>query len=74
MFTVVKVRAGQKPRDFSDPGWYEHPKGTQAYEWTGAMPEPHRSSSTGRSSMPGTPGTGAVEVKARKPGGHAGHP
>ena len=38
MFTVVKVRDGQKPGDYADPGWYPHPKGTQAREWTGASP------------------------------------
>ncbi|WP_295683812.1 multicopper oxidase family protein [Nevskia ramosa] len=26
MFTVVKVRDGQKPGDFTDPGWYRFPK------------------------------------------------
>jgi hypothetical protein len=28
MFTVLKVRAGIT--SYEDPGWYEHPKGTQA--------------------------------------------
>ncbi|HEX5755788.1 MAG TPA: copper oxidase [Arenimonas sp.] len=32
MFTVVKVRDDQPPGDFSDPGWYRHPKGTVAYK------------------------------------------
>lgn len=32
MFTVVKVRDDQKPGDYSDPGWYEHPEGTVAWE------------------------------------------
>jgi FtsP/CotA-like multicopper oxidase with cupredoxin domain len=32
MFTTVKVRKGQKPGDYSDPGWYTHPTGTVAYE------------------------------------------
>jgi hypothetical protein len=32
MFTVVKVRDGQRRGDYADPGWYAHPKGTQAYE------------------------------------------
>ncbi len=31
MFTVVKVRDGLKPGDYSDPGWYANPKGTQAW-------------------------------------------
>ncbi|QNM98037.1 multicopper oxidase family protein [Chitinimonas koreensis] len=31
MFTVLKVRADQAPGDYRDPGWYAHPKGTQAW-------------------------------------------
>ncbi len=31
MFSVVKVREGLADRDFSDPGWYQHPEGTVAY-------------------------------------------
>ena len=36
MFTLVKVREGLARNDYKDPGWYRHPAGTQAYEWTGA--------------------------------------
>jgi manganese oxidase len=36
MFTLVKVREGLARNDYKDPGWYRHPTGTQAYEWTGA--------------------------------------
>ena len=36
MFTLVKVREGLARDDYKDPGWYRHPAGTQAYEWTGA--------------------------------------
>jgi hypothetical protein len=32
MFTVVKVREGLAHNDYADPGWYEHPPGTVAYE------------------------------------------
>ncbi len=32
MFTVAKVRDGLRRGDFADPGWYDHPKGTVAYE------------------------------------------
>lgn len=32
MFTVLKVRKGQKPGDYTDPGWYDYPEGTVAYE------------------------------------------
>lgn len=30
MFTVVKIRDDLKPGDYSDPGWYQNPKGTVA--------------------------------------------
>ncbi len=36
MFSVVKVREGISAGDYSDPGWYENPPGTEAWEWTGA--------------------------------------
>lgn len=32
MFTVLKVRADQIAGDYSDPGWYQYPKGTVSYE------------------------------------------
>jgi hypothetical protein len=35
MFTVVKVREGLGHSDYGDPGWYAHPQGTFAYEYTG---------------------------------------
>ncbi|WP_137157463.1 copper oxidase [Rhizobium sp. FKL33] len=40
MFSVVKVREGISADDYSDPGWYENPPGTQAWEWTGSLPDP----------------------------------
>jgi FtsP/CotA-like multicopper oxidase with cupredoxin domain len=39
MFSVVKVREGISAGDYSDPGWYENPPGTQAWEWTGELPD-----------------------------------
>jgi hypothetical protein len=72
MFTVVKVRKGQRRGDYSDPGWYKHPAGTLAYEWTGALSEPERVSSAGGQSMP-TMNMPNVEVTVRKPTGHSGH-
>jgi hypothetical protein len=39
MFSVVKVREGIAAGDYTDPGWYENPPGTQAWEWTGALPD-----------------------------------
>ena len=73
MFTVVKVRKEQKRGDYSDPGWYKHPPGTLAYEWTGALPEPARSHAAGGHAMPPASATPAVEMTVRKPSGHAGH-
>lgn len=35
MFTTLKVRAGLAANDYRDPGWYRHPKGTVAFEYTG---------------------------------------
>jgi FtsP/CotA-like multicopper oxidase with cupredoxin domain len=43
MFSVVKVREGLSANDYADPGWYQHPEGTVAYEWTGDVPAPAKS-------------------------------
>ena len=72
MFTVLKVRKDQKRGDYSDPGWYKHPAGTVAYEWTGALPEPERATNAGGQSMP-TMNKPNIEVTVRKPTGHSGH-
>jgi hypothetical protein len=45
MFSVVKVREGIASGDYSDPGWYENPPGTEAWEWTGELPEEARNDS-----------------------------
>lgn len=72
MFTVLKVRKDQKRGDYTDPGWYKHPAGTVAYEWTGALPEPSRSTSAGGQSMP-VMNKPNVQMTVRKPSGHGGH-
>jgi FtsP/CotA-like multicopper oxidase with cupredoxin domain len=72
MFTVLKVRKDQKRGDYTDLGWYKHPAGTVAYEWTGALPEPERSTSVGGQSMP-TMNKPNVEMTVRKPSGHGEH-
>ena len=76
MFSVLKVRRDQKPGDYSNPGWFKHPEGTVAHEYTGPLAEPARFKSEGGQSMPRaqkplTP----TEVKVRKPsgGGHDNH-
>jgi hypothetical protein len=66
MFTTMKVRKHQKAGDYSDPGWYAQPAGTQAFEWAGALPAPASAASADQASPP-------PALKARKPSGHAGH-
>ena len=63
MFTLLKVRADQKPGDWSDPGWYSLPRGTQAREVAQA-PQVRRAAAT-----PAPDGSAAAQ--ARKPQGHA---
>jgi len=72
MFSMLKVRKNQKPGDYKDPGWYKHPAGTVAYEWTGALPAPARPRA-GSKAMPATSPGPVTEVQIRKPSGHAGH-
>ena len=75
MFSVVKVRKDQKPGDYSNPGWFKHPKGTVAYELDGPVPEGPRQQGAGAAAMPvqNMPAKN-IEVQVRKPGaGHAGH-
>ena len=75
MFSMVKVRKDQKAGDYTDPGWYRHPPGEVAYEWTGALPDPARFKADGRGSLPPLAKPASdTEVTVRKPsGGHAGH-
>jgi len=61
MVTVMKVRDDQKPGDYSDPGWYKHPKGTQARAWEGEPP---------RATTAPSPKAGGTTVNVRKPEGH----
>ncbi len=71
MFTMLKVRRDQKPGDYSDPGWYAQPAGTQAFEWTGELPEPARFKAEREAGSAPV----KIEMEVRKPqgGGHAGH-
>jgi FtsP/CotA-like multicopper oxidase with cupredoxin domain len=75
MFTVVKVRADQKPGDYKNTGWFKHPAGTVAYEFKGDLPNPARFQSEGAGSMPAKAKPKKdVEVQIRKPSsGHSGH-
>jgi manganese oxidase len=67
MFTVVKVREGLARDDYKDPGWFKHPPGTVAYEWTGEAPQAPRASREGGNDK------GDTKLKAVKPDGHGGH-
>ena len=67
MFTVVKVREDQSPGDYRDPGWYRHPPGTQAYEWTGTPKEAPRAPDAADA------GRDRKALDVRKGGSHHGH-
>jgi len=63
MFTLLKVRAGQKAGDYRDPGWFRHPAGTVAREVPDDRAPP----------APRAPGAGAAPAAnaVQKPaGGH----
>jgi len=67
MFTVMKIREGLPPNDYKDPGWFEHPEGTVAYEWTGES----KAAETAPSPAPDS-GT-AIELKVVKPNSNGSH-
>ena len=69
MFTTVKIRKNQKPGDYSDPGWYEQPKNTRAYEWTG---EPLPATRAAESATPAS-NPGEILLDVKKGGGHDSH-
>jgi FtsP/CotA-like multicopper oxidase with cupredoxin domain len=60
MFSVVKVRRELAANDYRDPGWYQHPAGTVAYE-VDAPAVPHRSDAPAGASR-------LTEFRAVKPG------
>jgi len=64
MFTVVKVREGLARSDYKDPGWYQHPKGSVAYEWSGVPPRAERKAPDVSQ---------GVDMRVRKPGAHGIH-
>jgi manganese oxidase len=70
MFTVVKVRKDLARNDYNDPGWYQHPTGTAAYELNGTAPAAQRSEPPDQSTRQQAP---TRELRVRKPRGHAGH-
>ena len=64
MFTAVKVRDDVPRGSYKDPGWYKHPQGTVAYEYTGALAAPTRAAAPARDSK---------TMNVRKPTDHSGH-
>ena len=74
MFSVIKVRKDQPPGDYTDPGWYKPPPGTQAFEVTGALPDAARFAAEGGPAMPAQNMPAKdIEVQVRKPKAHSGH-
>lgn len=64
----MKVREGLARDDYNDPGWYKHPQGTVAREWSGPAPVATRANSEPRRAA-----DRERELRARKPSGHVGH-
>ena len=77
MFTVVKVREGLARDDYKDPGWYQHPEGTVAYEYkgpNGIVGEPPRAPAEAKKANSSAPRAGKdTEVRAVKPSGKGNH-
>ena len=65
MFSVVKVRDDVRPGDYRDPGWFKHPAGTVAREYTMEDGEDVPRAAP--------PKTDERRLQVRKPGGHEGH-
>ncbi len=66
MFSVVKVRDDVQRGDYKDPGFYKHPQGTVAYEYTGQVQQPARAPA---------PKADSKTMNVRKPSGgdHSNH-
>lgn len=71
MLSLLKVRKGLAKNDYKDPGWYKHPKGTVAYEWTGA--EDVMPSVTEAPDKGAKPQAGETILNVKKGGQHEGH-
>jgi hypothetical protein len=71
MFTTLKVREDLKPNDYSDPGWYKQPPGTQAYEYKGTLPAVNRNNNAQSAETPAgapvPPNFGDGNAQVRKP-------
>ena len=67
MFSTLKVRADQKAGDYSDPGWYTMPPGTQAREVATPVASPAKPAASVAPNQP------APSATVRKPQGSGGH-
>jgi hypothetical protein len=67
MFTLMKIREGLAANDYKDPGNYNHPQGTVAYELKGDATEPPRS---GDAPAPASPPTVVKPGAKGAPKGH----
>ena len=65
MFSVVKVRDDVQPGDYRDPGWFRHPAGTVASEYTRQDDDAVERVAPPKSEAP--------RLQVRKPTGHEGH-
>lgn len=65
MFSVVKVRDDMKPGDYRDPGWFKHPQGTVAREYT--------ADDMGEAPSAVAAKADKATLRVRKPSGHEGH-
>ena len=68
MLTVIKVRDTIARHDYRDPGWYKHPKGTVAYEWTGDVPAAPQAPTMPEANSPAS--TSGAELNVGKPQDH----
>jgi FtsP/CotA-like multicopper oxidase with cupredoxin domain len=70
MFSTIKVREGLARDDYKDPGWYQHPQGTVAYEFKGEVSKAQRAPTSRTDGSEIQQHMGAP-WRARKPtGGH----
>jgi manganese oxidase len=67
MFTVIKIREGLAANDYKDPGPYDHPEGTVAYEFKDTVAEAPRQNGQMDMKKP------AMEMQVTNPGRKAGH-
>jgi FtsP/CotA-like multicopper oxidase with cupredoxin domain len=70
MFTTLKVRKDIPKNSYTDPGHYQQPKGSAAYEWKGQSAMPDEISAPKGNQQNNHP---AIEFKVKKPDTASGH-